>query len=825
MDDPFDLLRDIALNLRSAWNHRTDVLWEQIDPDLWRDTGNAWLVVQTASRERLRELWAIPAFRERAQALQQMRARELSEPRWFQRAHTGPNPNAIAFFSLEYALSEALPIYSGGLGNVAGDYLKAASDLGVPLVGVGLLYQQGYFRQVIDATGAQREFYPFNATDLLPVVPMRDEHGGWVRVRMPRPGPPTWLRAWEARIGRIRLYLLDSNDPSNTPADRAITAQLYGGGEDVRLLQEMALGIGGWRLLRAVGIRPDVCHLNEGHAALAALERARDFMKENSRPFEVALAATRPGNLFTTHTPVEAGFDRFSPALAGAFLGAYAREELGLTLDAMLALGRSRGDDTREPFSMAWLAAHASGAVNAVSRRHAGVSRRIFQVLYPRWPEAEVAVDYVTNGVHMPTWDSAEADAVWTSACGADRWLGTTEEVGQKVRRLSDAELWVFRSAARANLVSFVRENLEKQIAASGMDGDSLEHAKQVLDPDALTIGFARRFTAYKRPTLLLHDRERLVRLLTDSRRRVQLVIAGKAHPRDDQGKAFVQQWVGFVRRSDVGARAVFLADYDLRVAEHIVQGVDLWINTPKPPWEACGTSGMKVLVNGGLNLSSLDGWWAEAYSPDVGWAIEGDGSDDARDAARVYDLLERQVVPIFYDRDDKGVPKGWVDRMRASMARLTPAYSADRALREYTERYYLPLAKAFGQRSRNGAERAASIVEWDRALRQHWSLLRFGEVQVRSERGRHVFAATVYTDDLDPDSVSIELYADASGAGGAPARTTMRRETPLVGARGFVYRAEVPDDRPASDFTPRAIPSHPDVSVPLELPLITWAR
>jgi glycogen phosphorylase len=474
---------------------------------------------------------------------------------------------------------------------------------------------------------------------------------------------------------------------------------------------------------------------------------------------------------------------------------------------------------------MAWLAAHASGAVSAVSRRHAAVSRRIFQVLYPRWPEADVAVDYVTNGVHMPTWDSADADALWTQVCGSNRWLGMPEEVGEKLRRATDAELWVVRASARANLVSFVRENLAQQLAASGMEGEALEHAKNVLDPDALTIGFARRFTAYKRPTLLLHDRERLVRLLTDSRRRVQLVIAGKAHPRDDQGKGFVQEWVRFVRRSDVCARAVFLADYDLRVAEHIVQGVDLWINTPKPPWEACGTSGMKVLVNGGLNLSSLDGWWAEAYSPDVGWAIEGDGSDDRRDAERAYELLEREVVPLFYDRDGKGVPQGWVDRIRASMARLTPAYSADRALREYTEHYYLPAASAFADRTGNGAERATRIVEWERMLRQHWPLLRFGDVEVRTDQGRHMFAASVYTDDLDPDSVSLELYADPVGPEGTPTRTPMRRDTPLIGARGFVYRAEVPDDRPADHFTPRVIPSRSGVAVPLEMPLIAWPR
>jgi starch phosphorylase len=822
--EPLDLLLDLALNLRSAWNHRADALWEEIDPDLWRETGNAWLVVQAAPRERLRELWGAPPFREKAEALRELRARDLSETRWFQKEHASLELGTVAFFSLEYALSEALPIYSGGLGNVAGDYLKAASDLGVPLVGVGLLYQQGYFRQVLDASGTQREFYPYNATDMLPVLPMRDERGGWVRVRLPRPGPPVWLRGWEARVGSVRLCLLDSNDPSNTPADRAITAQLYGGGEEVRLLQEMALGIGGWRLLRAAGLRPSVCHLNEGHAALVTLERARELMRESGRSFEVALAATRVGNVFTTHTPVEAGFDRFSPALVSAYLGGYVRDELGLALEDVLALGRARVDDPREPLSMAWLAARGSGALNAVSRRHAEVSRRIFQVLYPRWPEADVGLDSVTNGVHVPSWDSAEADGLWTAACGTEPWRGTTEDVGAKIRGLSDIELWSCRSAARARLIPFVRENLARQLAGSGIAGESLESAAHVLDADALTIGLARRFTAYKRPTLLLHDPERLARLLSDSRRRVQIVIAGKAHPRDEEGKGFVHEWVRFVRRADVRASAVFLADYDLRVAEHLVQGVDLWINTPRPPWEACGTSGMKVLVNGGLNLSSLDGWWAEAYTPQVGWAIEGDGRDDRSDAERLYQLLEREVVPAFYDRDLTGVPGAWVARMRASLSELTPTYSASRALREYTERYYLPAARTFAARVADGGKQAAGIVDRQREIRRRWSSLRFGAIEVKTEAGRHAFAATVYTDDIDPEAIAIELYADAAGAAG-PSRTPMRREEPLVGAHGFVYRAEVPDERPASHYTPRAIPSLAGVSVPLELALIAWAR
>ena len=345
-----------------------------------------------------------------------------------------------------------------------------------------------------------------------------------------------------------------------------------------------------------------------------------------------------------------------------------------------------------------------------------------------------------------------------------------------------------------------------------------------MLDPDVLTIGFARRFTSYKRPTLLLSDPDRLARLLRDSRKRVQLVIAGKAHPRDEPGKTLVSEWVRFVRRPDVRASAVFLADYDLRLAEHMVQGVDLWINTPRPPWEACGTSGMKVLVNGGLNLSSLDGWWAEAYTPEVGWALEGDGRDDRRDAARLYELLEREVVPMFYDRDITGVPRAWVARMRASMARLTPTYSANRALRDYTERYYVPAARAFAARSANGGEGARRLAEWESMMRAHWPAVRFGEIGIRTDGGRHAFAATVYTDDIDPDSISVELYADVLGARRAT-RVPMRREAPLVGAHGFVYRAEVPDDRPAGHFTPRAIPSRAGVSIPLELPLIAWAR
>jgi starch phosphorylase len=823
LPEGFEGLAELAFDLRSAWNHRADDLWKALDGDLWRETGNPWLVLQSASRERVRQLWSTPSFRRLADELREQRRREDAEPNWFQAQPAAAGLKGAAFFSLEFALSEALPIYSGGLGNVAGDYMKTASDLGVPLVGVGLFYQQGYFRQAIDAEGAQQEFYPFNDATQIPVVPVRDASGEWVRVRLPRAGAPVWLRAWGARVGRVALYLLDSNDPSNLPADRGITSQLYGGGPEVRLLQEMALGIGGWRLLRAVGLHPDVCHLNEGHAALAAVERARDFMRDQKLSFEVALTATRAGNLFTTHTPVEAGFDRFAPDLVAAHLGAYVREELGLSLASFLALGRARPEDDREPLSMAWLATRASGALNGVSRRHGEVSRRLFQVLFPRWPEADVPVGYVTNGVHVASWDSAAADALWTDVSGKDRWLGDLQQVA-RIRRCSDADLWALRAQARAELVAMARERAARQLAIAGASVDAIDTAARTLDPDALTIGFARRFTEYKRPTLLLRDAERLAGLLKDARRPVQIVVAGKAHPHDEHGKSLVRAWVRFVRRADIRAHAVFLADYDLRLAERLVQGVDVWVNTPRPPWEACGTSGMKVLVNGGVNFSALDGWWQEAYRPEVGWALPHDPSNEDRDAERLYELLEQEVVPAFYERDASGLPRAWLARMRESMATLTPTYSANRALREYTERYYVPAAQAFAKRTTNGAATAAHLVEWERIVRMHWPGLRFGDVRVQTEGGSHQFAAALYLDDLDPEAVAVELYAEEDGRNG-PSRIRMQRGAPLVGSHGYVYVTEVKTERPADHFTPRAVPYHPDARLPLELPLVTWAR
>jgi starch phosphorylase len=830
-------LAALALDMRWSWNHASDVLWRTLDPTLWDLTQNPWAVLQTSSRDRLAAVLAEPAFRERVDTLTATSKESAAKPAWFQRHHADAPLRSVAYFSMEFMLSEALPIYSGGLGNVAGDQLKAASDLGIPVVGVGLLYQRGYFRQEIDHNGAQQALYPYNDPGQLPITPLRSPSGEWLRLEIALPGYSVWLRAWQVQVGRVKLYLLDSNDAANTPAHRGITSELYGGGPEVRLKQELVLGIGGWRLLTALGIQPDVCHLNEGHAAFAVLERARAFMGATGRPFEVALAATRAGNLFTTHTAVAAGFDRFAPALIEQYLGHYATEKLGISVHDLLALGRASPDDANEPFNMAYLAARGSGRINAVSRLHGQVSRELFAPLFPRWPAAEVPISHVTNGVHTPTWDSAGADDLWTTHCGKHRWLGSTGSLETNIRAIPLEQLWQCRNHARGALVTFARERLTRQLAAGGSPAETVAALKQQFDPNVLTLGFARRFASYKRPNLLLHDPQRLLRILTNVHHPVQLIVAGKAHPADLEGQALIRQWTTFIRRAEVRPHAMFLADYDMHLTMHLVQGVDVWLNTPRRPWEACGTSGMKVLVNGGLNCSVLDGWWAEAYEPALGWAIqggevrpasaEGIKEQDAADAERLYTLLEREIIPEFYDRDAGDVPRAWAARVRESMARLTPNFSANRSVREYTEQHYLPAAAAYQSRSAENGLLATQLADWHHAMEAGWSGIRLGDATARTTEHTHIFTALVDFADVEPDSVLVEIFADAITAGDPPTRIAMQREPEVSPAAHptATYTARIRADRPAADYTVRLTPRHSAVSIPLEDQHIVWQR
>jgi starch phosphorylase len=822
-------LEELAFDLRNTWEHGADDIWRQLEPDVWAATHNPRVVLQTVARTRLRNALADPEFLEMLTRVVLERRRAAQAPSWFKRTHPQAPLTCAAYFSMEFGLSEALPIYSGGLGNVAGDQLKAAHDLGVPVVGVGLLYQQGYFRQYIDQDGNQTALFPYNDPGQLPITPVRNADGEWIRLRVRVAGPTVWLRAWEARVGRVKLYLLDSNDPANGPVYRGVTSELYGGGKELRLQQELVLGLGGWRLLSAIGLKPEVCHLNEGHAAFAVLERAHEFMIEQGQPFDVALAATRAGTLFTTHTPVPAGFDCFEPALLERYLKRYAETLLKIEFHELLALGRLNPHDDSEPFNMAYLAIRGSGAVNAVSALHGEVSRRIFSSLFNGWPLGEIPIGHVTNGVHTPTWDSVAADRLWTEACGVERWRGTMEGVGEQVAKLPAAELWTMRARNREELVAYVRERPAREVGEVGAESGA-GAAENAFDPNILTIGFARRFAPYKRPNLLLHDPERLARILSNQQRPVQLVVAGKAHPADEPGRAMVKAWIQFVSRPELRNRVVFLSDYDMLLAEYLVRGVDLWINTPRRPWEACGTSGMKVLVNGGLNLSELDGWWAEAYAPEVGWAL-GDGREhgddpkwDAAEAEQLYALLEGEIVPSFYDRDDAGIPQAWVEKVRQSMARLTPRFSANRAIREYVERYYLPGAQTYRKRAENRGALAAQLVQWLGRIENHWQGIYFGKFEFKGSDDGHCFQVQVYLDDLDSEAVEVEMFADQRD--GLPAeRYRMTCGERLIGSNGWFFTAHVVSGRPAEHFTPRARPRHPDLAIPLECPAIKWQR
>jgi glycogen phosphorylase len=824
-----DTLAELALDLRWSFNHSTDELWRRLDPELWDLTHNPWVVLQTVSRARLQSITTDPDFQSLVADLHRERRTAEQSEGWFQKAHSQATLTKVAYFSMEFMLSEALPIYSGGLGNVAGDQLKSASNLGVPVVGIGLLYQQGYFRQEIDTRGQQFALYPYNDPGQLPIRPLREPNGEWLRIAIDFPSAKLWIRTWRVRVGRAELYLLDTNDPANLPAHRGITSELYGGGPELRLKQELVLGIGGWRLLRALGLRADVCHLNEGHAAFAVLERARSYMEQNQRPFDLALTVTRAGNLFTTHTPVEAGFDQFAPHLVEQYLRTYAEAELSVSFEDLLALGRRDRRDSSELFNMAYLAIRGSGAVNGVSRLHGQVSRRLFQPLFARWPESEVPVTHVTNGVHTSTWDSAEADRLWESLCGKRRWHGALEAMEEDFRCIGDSELWQLRSESRKALVDYVRRQLVRQLESQGASQERLSEAGRALDANALTLGFARRFATYKRPNLLLHDPQRLRGLLTNRTCPLQLVLAGKAHPLDVEGQNMIRQWIEFSQHPQLRSRVVFLSDYDVLMAEHLVQGVDLWVNTPRRPWEASGTSGMKVLVNGGLNLSELDGWWAEAYSPEVGWAI-GDrqehGEDpnwDAHEAQTLYGLLEQAVIPEFYQRDEEGIPRQWVARMRESMARLTPAFSTNRVVRQYTEQHYLSAAIGYRERAADHARLGADLLNWRSQLTEQWSKLRFGSATLERQGEEFFFQVRVYLGDLDPESVRVELYAEGQN-GSVAVRHQMLRSEKLPGSeKGFLYSARVPQTRPASDYTPRLIPYHRSALVPLETPHILW--
>jgi starch phosphorylase len=840
-------LRELAYNLRWTWSHATIELFSRVDRDLW-DTAhhNPVLLLGMVDQAALEAASADEGFLAHLEGTSQyFDAYMAAKSMWFHKTHGAVESPLVAYFSAEFGLAECLSIFAGGLGVLAGDHLKSASDLGVPLVGVGLLYQQGYFRQYLNEAGWQQEAYEDNDFYNLPLTLEHGPDGRPLAVEVPYPGREVLAQIWRAQVGRVSLYLLDANVRANSPEDRNITHQLYGGDLEMRIKQDVMLGIGGFRALEALGIQPAVYHMNEGHSAFLALERVRCLMERGGLSFAEAREAASAGLIFTTHTPVAAGHDYFSSEQMDRYFGGYA-EALGLNRQEFLALGRQDPGDDSELFSMTVLALRLSAYSNGVSRLHGEVNRRMWQKLWPGVTLSEMPIGHVTNGVHFQTWISREMDQLYERYLGP-RWRESPgdQAVWQRTERISAEELWRARERSRERLVSFVRSRLRGQLVRQSALRREIEAADEVLDSEALTIGFARRFATYKRATLLIKDPERLARLVIDPDCPVQIVYAGKAHPRDDAGKELIRQIVELTRQERFRRRLVFLEEYDMAVARYLVQGVDVWLNTPLRPREASGTSGMKAAANGVLNLSVLDGWWDEAWrdsgaeSDTIGWAIgRGETYDDPDyqdrvEAEALYNLLEQDVVPTFYDRGADGLPRRWIDRMKTSIGILCHAFNTHRMVREYTDRFYVPAAARHGDLVADAMARARDLAAWKARVKKSWPMVRIQPVGIESRGEAQVGGlirakARVHLGNLAPNDVAVELYlgrVDPSG------ELTEAEASPMElvdqdGDGTYLFEAGSTTYRKSGryGYTMRVLPRHPDLSAPFLPGLIAWA-
>ncbi len=743
----------------------------------------------------------------------------------------------VAYFSAEFGIHESIPIYSGGLGVLAGDHLKAASDLAIPLVGVGLMYREGYFRQYLNVDGWQQERYVENDFFNLPLIPETAPDGSELVVSVPFPGREVWAKVWRIQVGRVPLYLLDTNIPNNTHEDREITARLYGGDHDMRVRQEMILGIGGIRALWAMDKTPVVCHMNEGHSAFCGLERIREQMARTGEDFNIVREAVAAGSSFTTHTPVPAGNDIFATQLIEHYFSHYI-PHLKITRDEFLGLGRQNPNDPNESFCMTVLAIRLSNISNGVSALHGTVSRRMWKAIWPSLPESDVPIKSITNGVHTHTWLSAEISQLF------DRYLGvqwkektTTTPIWDRVENIPNEELWRTHERRRERLVAFARSRLHQQMTRRGSSPAELALAEEVLDPEALTIGFARRFATYKRGTLIFRDLDRLAEILNNKDYPVQLIFAGKAHPRDHGGKELIAEIVHVARRPELRRRIVFLEDYDMNVCRYLVQGVDVWLNNPRRPLEASGTSGMKVSANGGLNMSILDGWWVEGYEKDNGFAI-GAGEEytdlvyqDDIESRAIYDLLEKEVVPTFYRRGNDGLPRDWIRMMKRAIGTVAPAFNTHRMLAEYAKVCYYPSVKRFEKLAGAGLENAASLAKWRSSIRAHWPHIRIENVEsdggdTLRVGGRMGVNARVHLGELRPDDVDVQLYhgvLDSRGQIQAPSTISMSHNGQLEGPN-WVYSGEIPCESSGQyGFVVRVLPKHENQANPFETGVVCW--
>jgi glycogen phosphorylase len=846
LPEPLRRLPELAYNLRWAWDHHLLSLFRRLDRDLWESTGhNPVLMLGSISQERLEAICKDGAFMAHLESACDSFDQYMADTdTWFNRQYAeslGKDRPTLAYFSMEFGLTECLQNYSGGLGILSGDHLKSASDLGLPLVGVGLLYQEGYFQQYLNADGYQQERYPINNYSTQPVILQRKPDGSPIIISVPLPGRQLHAQIWKVQVGRVPLFLLDTNIPLNERAeDRSLTDRLYGGDKRTRIRQEVLMGIGGIRALEALNLRPTICHMNEGHSAFLVLERVRQLMSEKGLSFQQAQVMTAASTVFTTHTPVPAGLERFGYDLIDEHFSDYYKS-IGLTRDQFHNLGRENMG-SYDLFSMAVFALKFSSGANGVARLHGEVSRDMWNWVYPNVPVPEVPVGHVTNGVHVQTWVSTEMGTL------LDRYLDpawrTDEErpdIWGKVDSIPDTELWHTHERRRERLIAFARRRLKAQLISRGASQSEVHQADEVLNPEVLTIGFARRFATYKRATLLFQDIKRLSAILNNPDRPVQIIFAGKAHPHDTPGKDLIRQIVNIARLPEFRHSIVFLENYDMNIARHLVQGVDIWFNTPQRPKEASGTSGMKVIYNGGLNCSILDGWWDEGYSPEVGWAI-GNGEEYPEEAWEqqnliesnaIYNVLEKDIVPLYYQRGRDGLPREWIAKVKNSMRTLSPFFNTRRMVQEYTDLYYMPAYANAAEMSKSKMKTGLEFAAWRENIEKVWNQVRIHQVELPERQikvGTEVdVIAHVSLGSLSPDDVRVQIYyggLTTSGEIGVdPGAVDM---TPMKnnGNSGiFRFKGKITYESSGErGLSVRVLPNHPHLTTPFLPGLITWA-
>jgi glycogen phosphorylase len=838
-------LQELAYNLRWSWDRDSIELFQRLDREMWTTSyHNPVRMIGSISQERLEAAAKDAAFMAHYNRVCADFDRYMKAENTWYKQHYGSlkQQPLIAYFSTEFGITESLQNYSGGLGVLSGDHLKSASDLGIPLIGAGLLYQEGYFRQYLNNDGYQQERYPINDYANLPVTLMRDANGNPIRISVPLPNPNRELYAviYKVQVGRVPLYLLDSNLPENTlPEDRSLTDRLYGGNRTTRIRQEILMGLGGIRAFEAMGIKPDIFHMNEGHSAFLALERIRNMMSAHGLNFQQARDIAAASNVFTTHTPVPAGLEQFEIDLVGQHLGDYARI-FGLSFEQFIDLGRETMDG-RQVFSLPVLALRLSAGANGVAELHGVVSRKMWQFMYPGVPQDEVPIQAVTNGIHVQTWISSDMGQL------LDRYIDPTwrsdesqPKIWESIDTIPDSELWRVHERRRSELIVFARKRLLAQLQARGASRTDIAAAEEALNPDVLTIGFARRFATYKRATLILRDIDRLKRILNSADRPVQIIFAGKAHPHDEKGKELIRQISHAARHPDLRHSVIFLEDYDMNIARYLVQGVDVWLNTPRRPKEASGTSGMKVIYNGGLNFSILDGWWAEAYDSNVGWSI-GNGEEYAEDEASanhqdmlegeaLYNTLEQDIVPLFYMRGRDGLPREWIAKMKNSIRKLGPFFTTHRMVQQYTDMYYMPNFKRSTELTSPDLKKGLEYAAWRGALEQQW-----GQVQVRNVNvaqrelkvGKELeVTAAVQLGAMKPADVRVQVFYGKLNTRGEIDDGNVVEMKAQNGSDGsYTYVAQFPfttsGDR---GISVRVLPHHEALPSPFIPGIIRWA-